>query len=307
MTDPPIVDVLRQVVLPVLDGVRPAGGGYLARCPVPGHGKGGGDRHPSLSVGRGDLAEVVFRCQANTCTQDDIRDALVARGVDWSLVSRPRTERPADESWLPCHRDRGPAGHALIESYPYVYPDGRLSYTVTRCAAKCFAQWRPDPTSRSGRRWSITERSPDGGSRRVVPYLPFRLPQVLAAIGQGMCVWITEGERDALALAKVGIAGTCNSGGAGKWTGEHAEHLAGADVVVVMDRDRPGLAHAEQVVDTLMPLARSIEVVRAGQGKDARDHLDAGLRIHEFVQVAVPLPAPVAVPGCPDCAREAEA
>jgi hypothetical protein len=31
-------------------GGRPAGNGYLCRCPVPTHGKGNGDRHPSLGI-----------------------------------------------------------------------------------------------------------------------------------------------------------------------------------------------------------------------------------------------------------------
>ncbi len=115
-----------------------------------------------------------------------------------------------------------------------------------------------------------------------------------------MCVWVVEGERDANRLAELGIAGT-TSGNAGSWTTEHAEYLTGADVVVVADRDSPGMAHAHQVVGSLMSLARSIEVVVAAQGKDARDHLDAGHKIHQFVQIAEPLPAPTAVAGCPDC------
>ena len=270
-------DVLRQHVLRHLDRVKPLGGGqWRASCPVPGHGRGNGDRNPSLTLGPGREQPVVFNCKAG-CDQESVKEALIARGADWSTVSRARTEQPSGgtDLWLPCHRDRGAAGHALIESYPYTDADGRLSYTKTRCQAKCFAYWRHDPNSRSGRRWSINQTDPDGTSRRVVPFLPYRLPRVLDAIAQGMCVWVVEGERDANRLAELGIAGT-TSGNAGSWTTEHAEYLTGADVVVVADRDSPGMAHAHQVVGSLMSLARSIEVVVAAQGKDARDHLDAG-------------------------------
>jgi hypothetical protein len=300
------VDVLRQVVLPKLDRVRPAGGQYLASCPVPGHGKGNGDRNPSLTVDRGEQVAVIFSCKAG-CDQRDIRAALEARGVDWSLVSRPRDgeRRPGgDDTWLPCHKDHGPTGHGKVAEYRYVDAEGRFVFGVTRCAKKDFAQWRPDPSSRPGRRWSITEKDADGTSRRVVPYLLYRLPEVLNAISKGWTVWLAGGEKDVDSLVRAGVVATCNNGGEGSWRAEFAQWLAGADVVIVADRDAAGWKFAANAVETLLPLARSLEVVRALAGKDAFDHFAAGHELHEFVQLGVPLPAPTAVPGCPDCEAE---
>lgn len=55
------------------------GDGYLVRCPVPTHGKGKGDRHPSLSIADGDHGLLV-RCHAN-CDARDVLDVLRRRGL----------------------------------------------------------------------------------------------------------------------------------------------------------------------------------------------------------------------------------
>src|SRR5690242_14919263 len=49
---------------------RPSAGGYLCRCPLPSHGKGRGDRSPSLLVKDGDTALLV-KCFAG-CDPTDI-------------------------------------------------------------------------------------------------------------------------------------------------------------------------------------------------------------------------------------------
>ena len=55
------------------------GDGYLIRCPVQTHGKGKGDRHPSLSIADGDHGLLV-RCHAG-CDARDILDVLRRRGL----------------------------------------------------------------------------------------------------------------------------------------------------------------------------------------------------------------------------------
>jgi len=56
-----------------------SGDGFLVRCPVPTHGKGKGDRRPSLSVRDGDH-ELLVRCHAG-CDARDVLDALRRRGL----------------------------------------------------------------------------------------------------------------------------------------------------------------------------------------------------------------------------------
>jgi putative DNA primase/helicase len=64
--------------------------GFLCRCPVPSHGKGRGDRTPSLLISNGDTA-VLFKCFAG-CDPQDILAELRRRGV----VDGPRDDRYRD-------------------------------------------------------------------------------------------------------------------------------------------------------------------------------------------------------------------
>jgi len=196
----------------------------------------------------------------------------------------PKWRPPADE-WMPKW-----CGHRKVDEYLYLDEFERVVFGVARCEQKCFAQWRPNPR-RPWRRWSLT-KDEYGNAVGTVRTIPFRLPELLAAVRGGRTVWVTEGEKDVLALVEAGLVATCNAGGAGKWTHEHAVHLDGADVVIVADRDKAGRKHAEQVVATLMSTAASIEVVIAKNedDKDAAGHLAAGHGIEEFVSIWTPKP-----------------
>jgi 5S rRNA maturation endonuclease (ribonuclease M5) len=193
-------------------------------------------------------------------------------------------DRTADDMWIPC-RERG---HKRVAQYIYRDEHGGVVHGVTRCDHKCFAQWRPDDTTKSGRRWSLNDRA----GNRLVRAVPFRLPELLKAKTEDRVVFICEGEKDVLALVDRGLVATCNAGGSGKWTAEHAQFLGGMDVTVFADRDQPGRRHAEHVVATLRGVARSIYVVQAKAGKDAYDHFAAGHTTADFVQVWVPVPYP---------------
>jgi hypothetical protein len=246
-----------------------------------------GDADGTVAIRRGNNGGVVIfchKCQGNT-------EFLAAIGwteadlYDEPLPEHDRRDRPADDAWTPC-QDRG---HKRVAQYLYKDERGVTVHGVTRCDHKCFAQWRPDDSTRSGRRWSLN--GPDG--KRLVRLVPYRLPELVKAKAEDRVIWICEGEKDVHALVKRGLEATCNAGGAGKWTAEHAAFLDGADITVVADRDDPGRRHAEQVVETLRAVgARSIYVVQARTGKDAYDHFEAGHNDTQFNQVWAPKPYP---------------
>jgi Protein of unknown function (DUF3631) len=83
-------------------------------------------------------------------------------------------------------------------------------------------------------------------------------------------------------LAAPGVVATCNPMGAGKWRSEYSEVLAGADVIIVADRDAQGRAHAAHVAASLDGIVRSARVVEPATGKDAADHLAAGHGLDAF-------------------------
>lgn len=246
----------------------------------------------AVSIRRGNNGSLVVWCHA--C--EDNKGFLEAIGwteadlYDEPLPERQR-DRPADDLWIPCKdrgRDKGGPGHKRVAQYLYRDENGTVVHGVTRCDHKDFAQWRPDASTKSGRRWSLN----DERGNRLVPLLPYRLPELLAAKEADRVAFIVEGEKDVHALVDHGLVATCNAGGAGKWTAEHAQYLESADVTIVADRDAKGREHAEQVVTTLRGVARSVYVVQARTGKDAADHFAAGHTDSEFVQVWAPIPHP---------------
>lgn len=227
-----------------LDGLRRNGDSYVARCPV--H----DDNNPSLSLKVTDTGKVLAHCHAG-CDQAAVAEALGLAGD-----SRDTAE------WTP----RGDA----IAVYRYVDEDGRHLFDVCRTADKQFPQRRPDPTAKSGWRWTL------GDTRRVL----YRLPELTAGVAEGRSVCIAEGEKDVEALRSSGRVATCNPGGAGKWRDEYAAYLIGAHVTIFADKDQPGQAHARQVAAGLDGVAESVWIVEAADPhKDISAHLAAGLSL----------------------------
>jgi 5S rRNA maturation endonuclease (ribonuclease M5) len=238
---------------------------------------------------RGDRGSVVIfchKCQGN----EDFLAAIgwtLADTYDEPMPEHERRDRPTDDTWIPCQKH----GHKRVAQYLYRDEHGAVVHGVTRCDHKDFAQWRPDSSTRSGRRWSLNDEQ----GKRLVRLVPYRLPESLGAIAEDRVIWIAEGEKDVHALVDHGLVATCNAAGSGKWTAEHAQFLKGADVTICADRDEPGRKHAQHVVETLRGIARSVYVVQSRTGKDAADHFAAGHNDAQFVQVWAPIPYPAAV------------
>jgi 5S rRNA maturation endonuclease (ribonuclease M5) len=116
-------------------------------------------------------------------------------------------------------------------------------------------------------------------------FVLYRLPELIEAVAAGESVYVAEGEKDADSLAAAGVAATCNTGGANKpseWEA-HAHYLEGANVVIVADRDRAGVRHAELVRDKLRGVAASVVIKLPAVGKDVSDHLYNDLGIEDLL------------------------
>src|ERR1035437_1092533 len=229
---------------------HPSGAGYDAQCPA--H----DDSQPSLHIVDGDKGGVVLTCYAG-CVLDDILGEL---GLTRDAVRPPRRDSEDD----------------TIDAYRYTDEKGELLYEVVRRPGKKFLQRRPDLSTESGWTWKL------GDVRRPL----YRLPKVIEAIEGGETVFIVEGEKDVHAIERAGYTATCNSGGAGKWLPEHTASLGAAQVTIVADRDDIGRSHARAVAKALEGVADSVRRVEAAQGKDAFDHLAAGLSVDEFLLVS---------------------
>ena len=228
---------------------RPSGDGWSAKCGA--H----PDRNASLSIGAGRNGGVVIKCHAGC----DIEDVVAAAGLTMLDLAPEAAPRP------PTRRQ--------VATYPYTDEAGDLLFEAVRYDPKDFRQRHPN--GNGGWTWNMN------GTRRV----PYKLPELLKGVAAGRRVFIAEGEKDVDALARAGEVATCGPMGAGKW-GQVAdlatEVLAGAEVIIVADKDKAGRAHAAEVAASLDPVAASVIVVEAATGKDAAEHLGAGRAVDDL-------------------------
>jgi hypothetical protein len=151
----------------------------------------------------------------------------------------------------------------IAATYDYTDEDGKLLFQVIRYEPKDFKQRRPD--ANGGWIWNLEDI-------RIVPY---RLPEVIRAD----TVFIVEGEKDVETLRALGLAASCNAGGAGKWREAHAASFTGKSVIILPDNDNPGRTHAEKVAGSLKGLAKPVKVVslpELPEKGDVSDWLSSG-------------------------------
>jgi len=226
--------------------VTKTGDGWQVQCPA--H----NDGTPSLSIAEGDDGRTLIDCKAG-CSPESVCAAL---GITLADLFADKPSRKGD-------------GKKIVAQYPYHDADGRLLFEVVRYAPKDFRQRRPD--GKGGLIWNMD------GIDRVL----FRLPEVMAAIKAGWPIYLTEGEKDALAMVEHGFAATCNAGGAGKWQDSYTATLKGAEVIIIADKDPAGRKHAAAVAGKLHAVARAVKIIElpgtnGKPVKDAADFFDAG-------------------------------
>lgn len=241
-----------EELLDALEGVRAQGGQYVARCPS--H----DDERASLAVRQADDGSLLVYCHAG-CAAADVMAAIGRSLADLS---------PA----------RKGGGYGEPEaSYLYVDEGGSPLYEHLRFPGKRFRTRRYDPGSpdakEDGYVWNLKD------VRRV----PYRLPELIAAVREGRRVYIVEGEKDADRITlETGRTATTNPGGAGKWREEFNRFFYGARVIVIQDRDEAGRRHAARIVEDLQGIAAEVLLYQAKRGKDISDHFDHGLRMEEM-------------------------
>lgn len=219
--------MLAADLAPLIQGVRRSGDSYTGRCPA--H----DDQRSSLSFRDGERG-LAIKCHAG-CEIKDIAAAL---------------NRSVPELLSNGQRDRGRTTPKPREvaAYRYESKDGTLLYEAVRFEPKDFRQRRPD--GKGGHTWNLN------GTSRVL----YRLP---ALQGQGTVI-VVEGEKDTDNAWGIGLAATCNSGGAGKWRKEYSEQLrdAGCKIAVIIpDNDPQGRKHAGDVAASLLAAGIRVKVV----------------------------------------------
>lgn len=237
---------------------RVADDSYIASCPNPGHGKGNGDRNPSLSIAHRD-GKVLVHCQSGC----HVQDVLLAMGLDYpDLFDEPITNE---------------RGHRVAE-WVYQMPDGSIYYTVER--------WQ----TMKGKRF--VQRVP-GHDRPGFPsgFKPslYRLPKVLAQAKAGGEVYIVEGEKCVHAAERLGLVATTGPNGANGWRDYYAKWLKGCSrVTIVIDNDEPGMTWGAGVAACLRGEGITVRTMRVAINDpkaDLYDHVAAGLTEAQLIPV----------------------
>ena len=163
----------------------------------------------------------------------------------------------------------------IVATYDYHDASGKVVFQIVRYQPKDFRQRRPD--GKGGWIWNMA------GVEKVL----FRLPEIAHAIAAGKVIFLTEGEKDTLAMVQHGFDATCNPGGAvkkadgKKWLETYTEALRGADVCIIADKDGDGRKHTQIVAGKLHGVASSVRVIELPDTngkpvKDAADFFAAG-------------------------------
>jgi putative DNA primase/helicase len=153
------------------------------------------------------------------------------------------------------HAGKVPPWQNIGKRYGYLDAAGHLVLEVVRTltGSPRFLQRRPDPTNRSGWKWSLKDIPRD--ARPL-----YRLPELLASGSE--TTWICEGEKDADNLTALGLIATTAIGGTGGgWRAAYNGYFAGKPVVILPDNDPPGRAHAAIVARALFGVASSVKVL----------------------------------------------
>lgn len=150
--------------------------------------------------------------------------------------------------------NRGPARGNAMEEYDYLDENGQPYMRVIRTTENTFPvmKWVEEIGE-----WKYG--MPDG------PPIPYNLPDVLSAKE----VYICEGEKDANTITKMGLVGTTNCGGAGKWATDLNKYFSHNQTVYILgDNDEPGRAHAKSIAIGLGSIVKVVKVIFMPQGKD---------------------------------------
>lgn len=242
---------------------------YHVKCPI--H----TDTKPSVDLMDG-AKGVIAVCRAG-CDKQQLKEAIFQKtGVDIrekqdrTVTINGNMAKFTENRWYPL--DWGTA----TTEYKYRNEEGKHIYSVVRFVPKTFrrGQWLS-----SGKwKWKLE------GDTELIPY---RLPELRAALKRGEPVFVVEGEKDADNGAdRFKVCTTTFPGGAKKpWQPSYtaAFQLEGTTpkVVIIADNDKkngvnPGVEHAENVASRLSEIGCECRIVVFEQAKDLTEFIDAG-------------------------------
>ena len=233
-----------ETIAKALGNAKQVNGNWLASCPVAGHGRGNGDKNPSLSI-KEDNGKLLFHCHGG-CDQHSVFDAVRERNL------LPALQR--QEYSLQLIKGELMTMPTLEQEWEYKDEQGET----------LFVKRRFKTNTEKGKTYSLHKVDAAGrrqGSMTGARIVPYRLPELINARESGRAIYLVEGEKAADALVSIGAIATTSHAGAGHWPSDITQYFTGAVVIVVPDCDAPGWKYAKRVVEALLPVAKAIRVL----------------------------------------------
>ena len=233
-----------ETIAKALGNAKMVNGNWLASCPVAGHGRGNGDKNPSLSI-KEDNGKLLFHCHGG-CDQHSVFDAVRERNL------LPALQR--QEYSLQLIKGELMTMPQLESEWEYKDESGET----------LFVKRRFKTNTEKGKTYSLHKVDAAGnrkGSMTGARIVPYRLPELINAREAGRAIYLVEGEKAADALVSIGAIATTSHAGAGHWPADITQYFAGAVVIVVPDCDAPGWKYARRVVEALLPVAKAVRVL----------------------------------------------
>ncbi len=223
---------------------------FMACCPA--H----DDKTPSLHISVKDET-LLLKCQAG-CSTEDVVKSLGLEMSDLFLKS------PS-----PVQVKRESPGKIVAE-YNYNDELGKLLFQVVRFEPKDFRQRHKNGAGE----WTWDMKD----VRRVL----YHLDNLVLMTNE--TIYMVEGEKDVDNLWNWGKPATTSPGGANAWRDEYAESLINKRIVIIPDKDGPGMSYARQVANSLIGKARDLKVIMlpGDTVKDVSDWLTTGGHVDEL-------------------------
>lgn len=236
---------------------------YQCRCPC--H----DDLKASLTISE-QGGKILLHCHAGC----DTGDILQAVGLTFSDIG----EKKQGQQWMKrLEHDKKKKIEAV---YDYTDEIGNYLYSKIRFYGKEILYG-----IKNGHRDSFTYGL--NGRKKTL----YKLPDVIKEIQKGFPVFITEGEKDADNLRKIGLCAT-TCGGCSDWRMEFAPYFTGASVILLPDYDKPGQEFMQRIKQSLRLYAHKVKIVitcRSDKG-DVTDFLQQGGTRESLMQLIEKVP-----------------
>ena len=235
-------------------------GEYVADCPAPGH---------ATPNGHLTITDVGDKALAKCFNKHGYTEITAALGYD-SLTYSNDGETPQKK---------------LVATFSYEIEKGREAYAIERWQSGKDKDFKVKHKENSKYVYGMGDHSA----------ILYRLPEVKEWIASGKTIRIPEGELKADCLISLDLPATSSPFGAGrnKWRPEYSQTLAGADVIILPDNDRPGREFAEIKAKSLYGTAKSVKVLELpglGEKGDVIDWLGMGHTKDELLELEANTP-----------------